>query len=233
MIKYKCLSCNKVYSNKLGEQLKKRFKNTFKFSDNNISKFILLLRNVAYPYEYMDDWEKFNETTLSGKEEFYSNLNMEDITDADYMHAKRVCKDFEIKHLGEYHDLYLKSDTLLLADVFENFRKMCLKIYHLDPVKFLSAPGLAWQAALKKTKVKLDLLTDIDMLLMVEKGIRGGICHSIYRYAKANNKYMKDYDKNKESSYLKYRDVKHLCSWAMSQKLPIKKISVDQRYFSI
>ena len=93
---------------------------------------------------------------------------MEDITDADYMHAKRVCKDFEIKHLGEYHDLYLKRDTLLLADFFENFIKMFLKMYHLDPVKFFSSPGLAWQAALKKTEVKLELLTDIDMLLMIE-----------------------------------------------------------------
>ena len=91
----------------------------------------------------MDDWEKFNKTTLPEKEEFYSNLNMEDITDADYMHAKRVCKDFEIKNLAEYHNLYLKSDTSLLADAFESFRKMCLKIYYLDPVKFLSAPGLA------------------------------------------------------------------------------------------
>ena len=85
------------------------------------------------------------------------------------MHAKRVCKDFEIKKLGEFHDLYLKSDTLLLADVFENFRKMCLKIYRLDPVKFLSAPGLVWQAAFQKTEVKLELLTDIDILLMLEK----------------------------------------------------------------
>ena len=94
------------------------------------------------------------------------------------LHAwKRVFKDFEIKNLGEYHDLYLKSDTLLLADVFENFSKMCLNIYQLDPAKFLSAPGLAWQAALKKTAVKLELLTDIDMLLMVEKGIRGGTYH--------------------------------------------------------
>ena len=116
------------------------------------------------------------------------------------MYAKRVCEDFEVKNLGEYHDLHLESDTLLLADVFENFRKMCLKLYHLDPVKFLSAPGLAWQAALKKTEVKLELLTDIDMLLMVEKGIRGGICHPIHQYVKANNKYMKDYDRNKESS---------------------------------
>ena len=159
--------------------------------------------------------------TLPEKEDFYSHLNMEDITDADYAHAKRVCKDFEIKNLGEYHDLYVQSNTLLLADVFENFRNMCLEIYELDPAKFLSAPGLAWQAALKKTKVKLDLLTDIDMLLMVEKGIRGGICHSIYRYAKANNKYMKDYDKNKESSYLQYWDVNDLYGRAISQKFQV------------
>ena len=126
----------------------------------------------------MDDWEKFNETSLREKEDFYSHLNMEDITDADYVHAKKVCKDFEIKNFGEY-DLYVQSDTLLLADVLENFRNICLKIYELDPAKFLSAPGLVWQVALIKTKVKLYILTDIDMMLMVEKGIRGGICHSI------------------------------------------------------
>ena len=102
-----------------------------------------MLRKGVYPYEYMDDWEKFNETTLPEKEEFYINLNMEDITDADYIHAKRVFKDFEINILGEYHDLYLKSDSLLLAHVFGNFREICLKFYHLDPIKFLSAPGLA------------------------------------------------------------------------------------------
>ena len=134
----------------------------FKFSDNDINIFILLLRKGVYPYEYMDEWEKFNGTTLLEKEEFYSKLNMEDITDADYMYAKRVYKDFEIKNLGDYHDLYLKSDTLLLVDVFENFGKMYLKIYELDPLKFLSTPRLAWQAALKKTEVKLELLTDID-----------------------------------------------------------------------
>ena len=88
--------------------------------------------------------------------------------------------------------MYVQSNTLSLADIFEKVSNTCLKIYKLDPAKFLSAPGLAWQAALKRTKVKLDLLTDIDMSLMVEEGIRGGICHSIYRYAKANNKYMKD-----------------------------------------
>ena len=150
----------------------------------------------------MDHWEKLSETLLPEKEDFYSHLNMEDITDADYAHAKRVSKDFEIKNLGEYHNLYVQSDTLLLADVFENFWNLPLKICELDPAKFLLVPGLAWKAALRKIKVKLDLLTDIDMLLMVEKGIRERICHSIYWYAKANNKYMKDYDKNKESSYI-------------------------------
>ena len=103
----------------------------------------------------MDDREKFNETSLPGKEDFYSHLNMEDITDADYAHTKRVCKDFKIKNLGGHHDLYVPSDTLLLADVFENFQKMCLKIYELHPAKFLSVPGLAWQAALKKDKSKI------------------------------------------------------------------------------
>ena len=109
----------------------------------------------------------------------------------------------------------------MLVDVFENFRNICLEKYELDRAKKFSAPGLEQQAALKKTKVKLDLLTNINMLLMVEKGIRGGICHSIYRYAKANNKYMKDYDKNKESSYLQYWDVNNVCGWAISQKLPV------------
>ena len=104
----------------------------------------MLFRKEVYPHEYKDDWKKFNETTLPEKEEFYSNLNLEEINYADYMHGKRVCKDFEIKTLGEYHDLYLKSDTLLLPDVFENFRKICKKIYQLAPTKFVSAPRLAW-----------------------------------------------------------------------------------------
>ena len=98
----------------------------------------------------MDDWEKFIEFLLPGKEDFYSHLNMEDITDADYAHVKRVCKDFETNNLGEYHDLYVQSDTILLADVFENFRNMFLEIYELDPAKFLSVPQLPYQAPLKK-----------------------------------------------------------------------------------
>ena len=133
---------------------------------------------------------------------------MTDITDLDYRHLKRNCKDFKIKNLQEHHDLYFQRNTSLLADVFENFRYM--KIYELNPAHFLSVPGLAWRATLKKTKVKLDLLTDTAMLLMVENSIRGGICHVIHRYAKANDKYMKDYDRNKVSLNLMYWEVTSL-----------------------
>ena len=196
-IKYKCLSCNKDYSNKLKEKLKDQLKNTFKFSNNVINKLNLLLRKGVYPYEYMDDWEKFNETKITEKEEIYSNLDMADITDVDYIHAKRVHQHFEIKNFVGYCNLYLKSDAFFSADVFKKYRKKFWKIYHLDLKKCLLLPELAWEAALKITEVKFELLTDIDTLVMVEKRIRGGICHAIYQYEKANNKYMKDYDKNK------------------------------------
>ena len=109
----------------------------------------------------------------------------------------------------------------MLEDVFENFRNMCLEKYELDPTHFVSAPGLAWQACLKKTGVKLELITDYDMLLMIEKGIRDGICQATHRYAKANNEYIKNYDKNVESSYIEYLDANNLYGWAMSQKLPV------------
>ena len=155
------------------------------------------------------------------KKAFYSELNLEDVTDKDYAHAQKVFEELKLKNLGDYHNLYVQSDTLLLADVFENFRNKCIDIYELDPAHFLSAPGLAWQACFKKTEVKLELLTDIDMLLMVEKGIRDEICHAIYRYVKTNNKYMKNYDKNITSSYLMYLDANNLYGWAMSQKLPV------------
>ena len=117
--------------------------------------------------------------------------------------------------------MYVQSDTLLLDGGFENFRNMYPKIYKLDPVESLSAPGLAWQTALKETETKLDLFINVDMILMVEKCIIGGICHSICRCAKVNNKYMKDYDKNKKPSYLQYWDVNHLYEWVMLQKLPV------------
>ena len=138
-----------------------------------------------------------------------------------------------IKSRGEYHDLYVQSDTLLLPNVFENFRNMCLEIYEPDPIYFVSAPGLAWQACLKKTEVKLELITDYDMLLMIEKGIRGGICQAAHRYAKANNKYMKNYDKTNESSYINYLDANNLYGWGMSQKLLVNSFNwVKQKRLS-
>ena len=161
------------------------------------------------------------ETSLPSKEDFYSNLNMENIDDIDYRHGNNVFKRFELENLGYYHDLYVQSDTLLLADVFENLRDMCIKEYELDPAHFLSLPGLTWQACLKKTNIELDLLADYDILLMVEEGIRGGICHSIHRYAKANNKYMKNYRNNEELPYIQYLDANNLYGWAMSKKLPV------------
>ena len=175
---YKCKECNDE-SYKSTNGLNKKFPNTYRFCDEDVNKFVLLLRKGVYPYEYMDSWEKFNETSLPDKEAFYSELNKEGITDEDYAHAQKVWKVFEIKNLGEYHDLYVQSDTLLLVDVFENFRDKCIDIYELDHAHFLSVPGLAWQVFFKKTDTKLELLTDNDMLMMVEEG-RGGICQVIY-----------------------------------------------------
>ena len=156
----------------------------------------------------------------SMKHDCQSHLNMEYITNANYGPAKQVSKDSEKIDVAEYHDLHVQSDTLLLADVFEEVQNMCLEIDELDSTKFLSPPGLGWQAALKKTKVKLDLLTDIYTLLMVKKGIRGEICHSINMHKLITNIW-KILIK-KESSYIQYWYENNLYGWAMLQKLPVK-----------
>ena len=203
-------------------ELSEKFPNIYQFCNRDLNKFSLLLRKDVYPYEYMDSLEKFNESELPDKESFYSELNKEGITDEDYVHAQKVWDVFEIKILGEYHDLYAQSDTILLAEVYENFRDKCIEIYQLDPAHFLSASVLAWQACLKKTEINLELLTDKDMLTMVENGIREGMCNAaVYRYAKANNKYMKNFDKNIPSSYLMHLDANNLYGWVKSQKLPV------------
>ena len=129
----------------------------------------------------MDSWERFNETRLPNKKACYSKLYLEDITDEDYIHAQKVFEELKLKNLGEYYDLYVQSDTLLLEDIFQNFRNKCIEIFELDPAGFLSAPGLVWQASLKRRRVKLKLLTNNDMFMMVEKEIRDGICHAIHR----------------------------------------------------
>ena len=218
---FRCFNCKKNYEKEINKELIERFASTSKFCNSDLNKFVMLLRKGVYPYDYMDGWDKFNETSIPNKESFYSNLTMENITETDYIHANNVFKTFKLNNLGDYHDLYVQSDTLLLADVFENFRKACIKTYELDPAHSISLPGLAWQVCLKKTGVELELLTDYDILLMIEEGIRGGICHAVHRYAKANNKYMKNYDKSKESSYIQYLDANNLYGVAMSAKLPI------------
>ena len=193
------------------------FHNTKQAFKKNVN---LLTRKGVYPYDYVSSLEKLSETQLPPKEEFYSKLNDEDITDDDYQHAIHVWNTFECKTIRDYHNLYLKSDVLLLSDVFENFRKTCLKHYKLDPAHYYTSPGLAWDACLKETGQELQLLHDYDMLMMFERGIRGGISHISKRYAEANNKYMKDYNPDEESSYIQYLDANNLYGWAMSQSLP-------------
>ena len=162
----------------------------------------------------MDSWEKLDETTLPDKEEFYSNLNLENISDEGHFHAQKVWEGFEIKSQGEYYDLICLKWYIITC----RYVSKCHDIYGLDPVYFVSAPGLAWKACLKKTGVKLELLTNYDVILMTEEGIRGDICQTTHRYAKANNKYMKNYDKNIHhmSSYIEYLEANSLYVWVMS-----------------
>ena len=182
-------------------------------------KLDLMSQKGVYSYDFMDSFDKFNEK-LPLKEDFYSILNDEHISDQDYKHAQNVWNTFNLKNMGEYHNLYLKSDILLLSDVFENFRKTCLQYYKLDPCHYFTSPGLSWDAMLKMTDIKLELMTDIDMFQFIEKGMRGGISYIANRYGKTNNKYMKSYDEKAPSKYIMYLDANNLYGWAMSQYLP-------------
>ena len=194
------------------QNLKKEFKENFE----------LLTQKGVYPYDYMNCLEKFSETQLPIKEDFYSKLNDCNITDKEYKHAQDIWEKFGINNLGEYHDLYLKTDVLLLADVFEEFRNICLENYNLDPAWYYTSPGLSWDALLKHSKVELELLTDPDMLLMFEKGIRGGISMISNRHGRANNKYMKEkFDSSQPSKFVPYLDANNLYGWAMMKPLPV------------
>ena len=180
---------------------------------------LMSLKGV-YRYDFVDCFEKFIQTELLTKDQFYIILNDQHITDDEYDHAKKVWKTFKIKTMGEYHDLYLKSDVLLLADVFESFRKTCLQYYKLDPCHYFTSPSLSWDAMLKMTNIKLELMTDIDMFQFIEKGMHGGVSYIVNRYGKANKKYMKEYDEKVPSKYIMYLDANNLYGWAMSQYLP-------------
>ena len=228
--------------NKKPRFFKIRFLDSYKFMKSNLEKLIsnlpkdgfkilekyytgeeaeLIKRKRFYPYEYMDTVERFKETELPPKKAFYSRLSGKGITKTDYKHALNVWNTFNMKTLLDYHDLYNETDVLLLADVFENFRDLCLKIYRLDPAHYFTAPGLSMDACLKITNVKLKLLSDPDMLLKFERMIRGGISIISNRYGKANNKYMKKgFNMNEALKYLMYLDANNLYGYAMSMKLP-------------
>ena len=234
------------YTNKEGKDIsikhKIRFIDSFKFMSDSLENLVnnlpgdafnileecykgeklsLVKRKGVYPYEYMDSLERFKENKLPPKEAFYSRLTGEGISDEDLKHAEKVWKVFGMKTLQDYHDLYNVTDVLLLADVFENFRNVCMENYKLDPAHYFTAPGLAWDACLKITDVELELLSDIDMLLMIEKGIRGGVSMISNRYAKANNKYMgESFIDTMISTYIMYLDANNLYGWAMSKPLP-------------
>ena len=180
----------------------------------------LVKRKGVYPYDHMDSFQKFEETELPTQEQFYSILNNEHISTDDYQHAQNVWKTFNMKSMGDYHDVYLKADVLLLADVFENFRKTCLQYYKLDPCHYFTSPGLSWDAMLKMTNIRLDLISDVDMYQFVEKGMRGGVSYIANRFGEANNKYMKNYDETAPEKHIMYLDANNLYGWAMSQYLP-------------
>ena len=194
----------------------------FKYTKQEFKKeqFNLMKQKGIYPYDHMDSFDRFNETKLPVQQDFYSILNNEHISDEQYKHAQNVWDTFNLKTMGDYHDLYLKSDILLLADVFENFRKTCLQYYKLDPCHYFTSPGLSWDAMLKMTDIKLELMVDIDMFQFIEKGMRGGTSYIANRYGEANNKYMKNYDDKIPSKYIMYLDANNLYGWAMSQYLP-------------
>ena len=203
-------------------------KNLPKESFKNLKEFYkgdelnILLRKGVFPYDWFDSFNKLSSTSLPHKKAFHSVLNDSGISEEDYLHAQNVWKTFKMKTMRDYHDIYLESDVLLLSDVIENFRDVCLDNYRLDPAFYYTAPGLAWDACLKITKVELELLKDYEMLMMVEKGIRGGVSMISTRYGKANNPYMKDYDPDQPNKFISYLDANNLYGWAMCKPLPTK-----------
>ena len=191
-----------------------------KWEDLPEEAFELLTRKGVYPYAYMDDVRRFEETTLPPKEAFYNDLAKQHISEEDYMFVKKLWKTFDLQNLGELHDLYMETDTLLLADVFQHYRQVIMKNYGLDPTHFYTAPSLSWSAGLKFTKVKLEIPQDIDMHLFVDAGLRGGISMVCNSFARANNRLMKEFDPTIQQSFIKFIDANNLYGWAMSQILP-------------
>ena len=186
--------------------------NNFKYLSEEFSgEFLKLVKQKGvYPYEDMDSFNKFSENKLPDRCKFFSSLKDKNICVKDCLKANNICNVFKIDTVGDYHGIYLKTDVLLLADVLEKFIKHCLNYYGLDPCHYFSSPRLSWDAMLKMTRIKLDLISEIDMYLFIEKGMRGGISYIAKRHSKSNNKYMECYDSNKESKYITYLDANNL-----------------------
>ena len=180
----------------------------------------LVKEKGVYPYEYINSFKKFSENKLPNKCEFFSSLKDECINEKEYERAKNVWNAFEMKTMGDYHNLYLKTaDVLSLTDVFEKFIKMCLAYYGMDPCHYFSSPGLSWDVMLKMTRVESELIRDIDMHLFIEKGMRGGISYISKRHIKANNKCTENYESDKEDKFIIYLDANNLYGWTMTQYL--------------
>ncbi|XP_023312147.1 uncharacterized protein LOC111692389 [Anoplophora glabripennis] len=190
------------------------------FSELADDEFNLLTKKGVYPYDFMDSFAKFNIQSLPEQPHFYNRLEDKNISSKQFAHAQKVWNTFKIQNLGEYTDLYMKTDILLLADVFEQFRSSCHKTYGLDPANYYTLPGYTWDSMLFKTRQTLELLTDIDMLMFIERGIRGGLSQCSKRKSVANNKYLPNFDPSKPVKYLTYFDINNQYGWAMSQYLP-------------
>ncbi|XP_054281419.1 uncharacterized protein LOC128999086 [Macrosteles quadrilineatus] len=184
----------------------------------------LVTKKGTYPYDYITSDAVFEETSLPPRSAFANKLNDTEVSDENYRHAETVWNTMKFKNFGEYHDFYLTLDTCLLSDVINSFRDICYKHYQLDINHFFTAPSLTWQAMLKHTAIDIELMTDIDMVLMIEESIRGGLVQSSRRWAQANNEFLAhpaDYDPNKEKAWLLYLDAVNLYGYALKQPLPV------------
>lgn len=225
-----------------GEYIQLRFIDSFKFLGTSLDKlaksmtkddfhclhhsfpneieFNLLTRKGVYPYNHMTGWESYLEKSLPPMDVFYNSMTNDHISSDDYKHAELIWSQFKINNLGEYTDLYLKTDVMLLTDIFQNFRKTCKLYYQLDPAFYVTAPSLSFDAMLLKTGVKLELIDNLEIIRMIQNGIRGGICMCSHRHAKANHKYMSDYDPSQQDSFIVYLDCNNLYGYSMCQSLP-------------